>query len=195
MLIDSFMGRARRATATTRAAGALLAAVATALAPAVPARAEAAALVQPKQLTADRSLPARQLAEQLHAARLYDTFWSTGDEAQARAALAPDFVDRTLPPGRAQGVAGPLAASRAFHAAVPDVHCEVEQMIVAGDRVVAHLRLSGHFTGSFGAVRGRGQPVDFIATDIYRIRGGRIAENWHLEDNLTFLTQLGVVKP
>nr|WP_246794720.1 ester cyclase [Burkholderia perseverans] len=175
-------------------AGALLAVVVTTLAPAAPARAEAADQVQPKQLIADRSLPATQLAAQLHAARLYDTFWSTGDETQARAALAPDFVDRTLPPGRAQGVAGPLAASRAFHAAVPDVHCEVEQMIVAGDRVVAHLHFSGHFTGSFGSVRGHGQPVDFIATDIYRIRDGRIAENWHLEDNLTFLTQLGVVK-
>lgn len=189
MLIDSLMDRARRAPATM--AGALLAVVVIVLAP---ARAEAADLAQPKQLIADHGLPPTQLAAQLHAARLYDTFWSTGDEAQARAALAPDFIDRTLPPGRAQGVAGPLAASRAFHAAVPDVHCEVEQMIVAGDRVVAHLHFSGHFTGSFGSVRGHGQPVDFIATDIYRIRDGRIAENWHLEDNLTFLTQLGVVK-
>jgi len=35
--------------------------------------------------------------------------------------------------------------------------------------------------------------VNFIATDIYRIADGRIAENWHLEDNLTFLQQIGVV--
>lgn len=33
----------------------------------------------------------------------------------------------------------------------------------------------------------------FIATDIYRIANGQIAENWHLEDNLTFLQQIGVV--
>ena len=37
--------------------------------------------------------------------------------------------------------------------------------------------------------------MDFIATDIYRVAGGRIAENWHIEDNLTLLTQLGVVTP
>lgn len=36
---------------------------------------------------------------------------------------------------------------------------------------------------------------NFIATDIDRLAHGRIVENWHLEDNLTFLQQIGVVKP
>jgi hypothetical protein len=35
--------------------------------------------------------------------------------------------------------------------------------------------------------------VSFIATDIYRIANGQIAESWYLEDNLTFLQQIGVV--
>jgi hypothetical protein len=35
--------------------------------------------------------------------------------------------------------------------------------------------------------------VSFIATDIYRIGNGQIAESWYLEDNLTFLQQIGVV--
>jgi len=35
--------------------------------------------------------------------------------------------------------------------------------------------------------------VDFIATDILRVRDGRITDNWHLEDNLTFLQQIGMV--
>ncbi|AOJ40160.1 polyketide cyclase [Burkholderia lata] len=150
-------------------------------------------LVQPKTLIVDKSLSKQQAEQQIRAARLYDTFWSTGDEAQAREALAADFTDRTLPAGRPQGIAGPLAASKGFHRAVPDVHAEVEQMIVAGDRVVTHLHFTGHFTGTFNGVQGKGQVVDFIATDIYRIRDGKITDNWHLEDNLTFLQQLGVV--
>jgi predicted ester cyclase len=150
-------------------------------------------LVEPQTLIVDRTLPKKQLDAQIRAARTYDTFWTTGDEAQARAALAENFTDRTLPPGRPQGIAGPLAASRAFHAAVPDVKASVEQMIVAGDRVVTHLHFTGHFTGTFNGAHGKGQTVDFIATDIYRIREGKITDNWHLEDNLTFLQQLGVV--
>jgi predicted ester cyclase len=159
-----------------------------------PAHAAGDDLVQPEVLIVDQSLPAGQVEQQILAARTYDTFWSTGDEAQARAALAPDFTDRTLPPGRPQGIAGALAASKFFRGAVPDVRCEVKQMIVAGDRVITHLRFTGHFTGKLKDVQGHGQPVDFIATDIYRIRNGQIAENWHLEDILTFLQQVGVVK-
>ena len=127
------------------------------------------------------------------AARRYDTFWNSGEEELARSALAADFMDRTLPPGRTQGVSGPIAASKFFRAAVPDLTCEVEQMIVAGDRVVSHLHFRGHFTGRFKDVQGNAQAIDFIATDIYRVSDGRIAENWHLEDNLTLLQQLGQI--
>lgn len=150
-------------------------------------------LVEPAVLVVDSGLPKDQAEAQIMAARRYATFWTTGEEALARAALAPDFMDRTLPPGRAQGVAGPLAASKAFRAAVPDIHCSVDQMIVSGNRVVAHLHFTGNFTGIFNGAHGKGQKVDFIATDIYRIANGRIAENWHIEDNLTFLQQIGVI--
>jgi predicted ester cyclase len=101
-------------------------------------------------------------------------------------------MDRTLPDGRQQGIAGPIAASATVHTAIPDIRCDIEQLIVARDRVVVHLHFSGHFTGEFKGMPGRGQAIHFIATDIYRIVDGRIAENWHLEDNLALLEQLGV---
>ncbi|MEM5340011.1 ester cyclase [Paraburkholderia azotifigens] len=182
----------RLASSLRRAVSAALAVASLAVVPAF-AAAPSGALVEPQHLSVDSSLPKAQRDAQVLAARRYDTFWSTGDEALARAALAPGFTDRTLPPGRAQGIEGPLAASKFVRAAVPDLQAEIEQMVVAGDRVVVHLRFHGHFTGQFKGVRGEGQNIDFIATDIYRIADGRIAENWHLEDNLTFLQQLGVV--
>jgi predicted ester cyclase len=88
---------------------------------------------------------------------------------------------------------GHIAASNGFLAAVPDLKLVVVQRLVAGDRVVSHMRFTGHFSGTFMGHTGAGQPVDFIATDILRVRNGRITDNWHLEDNLTFLQQIGVV--
>lgn len=125
------------------------------------------------------------------AARTYAAFWNTGDPALARAALAEKFIDRTLPAGRPQGVAGPIAASATFRAAVPDLSAAIEDLIVADDRAVARLHFTGHFTGRFQDLVGDGRTVDFHAIDVYRVENGRIAENWHLEDNLTLLTQLG----
>lgn len=163
---------------------------------ALPARAAdpVETLPEPASTVVDRSLSAERLAAQSLAARRYYGFWNSGDPALARAALAPDFMDRNLPAGRPQGPEGPLFASRQFRAAVPDLRAEVEEMLVVGDRVVGRLRFRGHFTGRFGVHQGDGRAIDFIATDIYRIdASGRIAENWHLEDNLTLLQQLGVV--
>ena len=128
------------------------------------------------------------------AARRYAAFWNTGDPAYAIAALSPDFYDPTLPAGRPQGLAGPLQASQTFRAAVPDLTAEITDMVVAGDRVAVHLRFKGHFTGRFGDVVGKGQIIDFQAFDLYRIYGGQIAENWHLEDNLGLMKQMGIFK-
>ena len=151
----------------------------------------------PKSVVIDRSISTSQREAMSLAARRYYAFWDTGDVAYAHAALAPDFVDRNLPAGRPQGPEGPVFASKNFRTVVPDLHVEVEEMLIVGDRVIGRLRFTGHFTGTFGngaaARQGDGRAIDFIATDIYRIANGRIAENWHLEDNLTFLQQLGVV--
>lgn len=132
------------------------------------------------------------------AARRYAAFWESGDPALARLALADDFTDRTLPAGRPQGLAGPLQASQVFHAAVPDLKVAIEDMLVAGNRVTLRLHFTGRFTGVFptpqGPLQGQGQAIDFHAFDLYQVNAqGRISDNWHLEDNLTLLRQLGVL--
>lgn len=152
-------------------------------------------LPRPEVTTIDASLPRAQADAAILAARRFYAFWNTGEQRHLDAAIAPSFTDRTLPRGRPQGPTGPAFASRNFRAAVPDLTCEITQLIVAGDRVVAHLRFRGHFTGTFGERKGTGQTVDFLATDILRVQGGRITDNWHIEDNLTLLQQLGVVAP
>jgi predicted ester cyclase len=169
----------------------LLAALPLAAAHAAPPAPE---LIRPRQQFVDPSLPAAQAEASVLAARRYASFWNSGDEALARAALAPGFTDRTLPTGRAQGLPGPLAASTFVRAAVPDMRADIEQLIVSGDRAIVHLRFRGHFTGNFKGVQGKGQAIDFIATDIYRVVDGQITDNWHIEDNLAFLRQLGVIR-
>jgi predicted ester cyclase len=148
---------------------------------------------KPHQLIMDKSLPQAQLTANESVAREYATFWNTGDESLARDALAVNFIDKTPPEGRKQGPEGAILASRAFRAAVPDLRCEVEQMIISGNRVVSHLHFYGTFSGTFGKLKGKGQKIDFIATDIYDIREGKIAANWHIEDNLTLMKQLGAL--
>ena len=155
--------------------------------------AEAVARAQPAELVMAPGPSARQREALLKPVDAFYGFWNNGSLALLDVALAPDFTDHTLPPGRPQGPAGPAAAGKAFIAAIPDLRCAVVLRVVAGDRVVSHLRFTGHFTGTFDGRTGTGQPIDFIATDILRVRNGRISDNWHLEDNLMFLRQIGAL--
>jgi steroid delta-isomerase-like uncharacterized protein len=129
------------------------------------------------------------------AARRYAAFWNTGEARYAEAAVARDFVDRTLPSGRAQGLKGVLEASKNFRAAIPDLRAEIEELLVVNDRAVVRYIFTGHFTGSFKDLKGDGREISFRAVDIYRVRDGQISDNWHLEDNLSLMQQLGTVKP
>lgn len=151
-------------------------------------------LVEPNLHVVDQSLTSAESQSITLAARRYYTFWHTGDADYAQAALAENFIDLNLPAGRPQGPNGPLMASRQFRKAVPNLSITVEEMLIVGDRAVGRLRFKGNFTGIFNGRQGSGQAIDFAAVDIYRIRDGKIIENWHLEDNLTLLKQLETIK-
>ncbi len=154
---------------------------------------EAFAISKPQELiVANDIAPARRDAL-LKPVDAFYGFWINGSPRLLEQAISASFFDHALPPGRPQGPAGPAVASQAFLAAVPDLRLAVLQQLVVGDRVVSHLRFTGHFTGTFGGISGNGQSVDFIATDILKIRDGKITDNWHLEDNLTFLRQIGAL--
>jgi predicted ester cyclase len=142
----------------------------------------------------DESISATKVESMSRVARAYYTFWSTGDPQFAEVALAADFLDLNLPQGRPQGPRGPIVASQHFREAIPDLSVSVEEMFIVGDRVIGRLRFKGHFTGRFNGVQGKGQAVDFSAVDIYQIKNGKISTNWHLEDNLRLLEDMGVIE-
>jgi predicted ester cyclase len=129
------------------------------------------------------------------AAGRYAAFWNTGEAHYAEAALAQNFVDRTPPSGRPQGIKGVLEASKNFRAAIPDLRAEIEELLVVNDRAVVRYTFTGHFTGSFKDLKGDGRAISFRAVDIYRVQNGQISDNWHLEDNLSLMQRLGSVKP
>ncbi|WP_335918719.1 ester cyclase [Shewanella algae] len=143
----------------------------------------------PKVLVTDGS---QAEAEIVQAARLYAAFWNSGDPAFARAALSEHFVDRTLPSGRPQGLGGVLQASEGFRRAVPDLSAEIEHLLVADDYVTVRLRFRGHFSGQFGEQQGQGQAINFQAVDLYRVKQGRITDNWHLEDYQSLFSQMNL---
>ncbi|WP_433236262.1 ester cyclase [Streptosporangium sp. CA-135522] len=147
-------------------------------------------LVQPKRLTVDRSIGTGRARTAVRLAQRLYTFWNTGRSTYLDAAISRDFRDNTLPTGRPQGPAGPLFASKNFRAAVPDLTCELSDLLVTGDKITARLVFRGHFTGTLDGRRGQGQKVEFNAIDIQHVEGDRITEDWHIEDDQTLMAQV-----
>src|SRR5205807_8926702 len=105
------------------------------------------------------------------------------------------FADRTLPSGHLQGIKGVREASKNFRATIHDLTAEIEELLVVNNRAVVRYTFTGHFTGSFKDLKGDGLEISFRAVDTYRVHDGQISDNWHLEDNLSLMQQLGAVKP
>ena len=158
---------------------------------AVPANAQS--LQSAGTITADAPTSSPRVKTMVLAAQRWWTFLSTGDETLIRAAAAETFHDNTLPPGRTQGRDGAVAAFRAFRQGSPDLKCVIAQTLVVRDMVHARGTCSGTLTGTFLGTQGTGQKFSFAAADTYRIVGGRIVEDWHMEDYLTFFSQIGLV--
>ncbi|AQS37773.1 SnoaL-like polyketide cyclase [Shewanella psychrophila] len=138
-------------------------------------------------VSADQSAHSMEIKE---AAMNYANFWNTGEEKYAREALFKDFKDMTPPEGRKAGIEGVLEASRSFRKVIPNLHVEVEHLLITGDYATVRYRFKGNFNGKMGDIQGKGQIIDFPAADIYEIHDGKIMKNWHLEDYNTFFSQV-----
>ncbi|WP_207798923.1 ester cyclase [Taibaiella soli] len=147
-----------------------------------------------KSITVDRTLTKQQSDEMIAIARNFYAFWNTGKEEYLRASVSENFFDNTLPNGRPQGFKGILFASANFRKSVPDLHCSMEDLIITGDKIVCRQIYTGHNTGPTAGHPASGNTIEFFAIDILHVRNGKVYEDWHLEDNLTFLQEAGVVK-
>ncbi len=152
----------------------------------------AVAVARPEVLVSADDRTASRLAD---LAATYYGFWNNGSATLFERTVSPRYTDHTLPAGRQQGPSGLADAGAAFFVAFPDGRVKILQQILAEDRIVSHLRITGTFTGRRGGMDGAGQAIDYLATDIMRVVDGHVVENWHVEDHETLHRQLAATIP
>jgi predicted ester cyclase len=102
-----------------------------------------------------------------------------GDEAAFRELMAPDFVNRTAPPGAPTGPEGMLNTfNRVLRPAFPDLSVEIHEQIAEGDKVTTRKTIRGTHRGDLFGVAPTGKSVAIEVIDIVRIADGRYAEHW-----------------
>jgi predicted ester cyclase len=67
-------------------------------------------------------------------------------------------------------------------AEIPDVHYEIERLVVHGDQVACRIRFDCTPAASFRGIPATGRSISFVEHVFYRYEDGRIAQMWSLID-------------
>ena len=81
-----------------------------------------------------------------------------------------------------------------FRAGMPDFRIVIEDMIAEGDRVVARFTGHGTHQASFFGETPTSKPVILYGMTMFRMKDGRILEDWETMDEHDLRRQVGAVE-
>jgi steroid delta-isomerase-like uncharacterized protein len=107
--------------------------------------------------------------------------------------MASNIIEHNPFPGQGPGVEGFKQGLAVFREAFPDLHCVVDDVFAAADKVVMRTTMKGTHKGSFMNMPPTGKQVSVEGIDIVRMSGGKAVEHWGILDALTMMQQLGAI--
>ncbi len=105
-----------------------------------------------------------------------------------------DFVEhqRGFPTPDLDGLKRDIASLRR---SIPDIHLEIADTIVEGDKICFILRGQGTHGGPLGPLPASGTHLTIDVIDVCRFREGKIAEHWGVADRMGIMEQIGMPQP
>jgi len=102
-----------------------------------------------------------------------------GDAVAFRELMAPEFVNRSAPPGTPTGPEGmAYMFDQILRPALPDLTVEIHDQIAEADKVTTRKTLRGTHRGELLGVPATNNPVAIEVIDVVRLQDGRYVEHW-----------------
>ena len=120
--------------------------------------------------------------------------WSEGRTERIGEFYAENFSADYPTTNWGDGLAGIEALVTQIRSAFPDYHEQIDELIVAGDKVIVRLTITATHRGDMPSIPATGRQVAFRDVTVCRVENGKIAQQWGVSDMLTLYTQLGVVQ-
>ncbi|MDQ6806919.1 MAG: ester cyclase [Actinomycetota bacterium] len=124
--------------------------------------------------------------------RFFEEFCNDRRADVADEVIAADYIAHGPQAPPAEGPDGIRERVGLYQDAV-DGHWDVQEIISAGDRVVACWIGNGTHRGELMGVEATGRPISVEAISVFRVESGKIAEEWTVWDALGLLQQVGAV--
>lgn len=117
--------------------------------------------------------------------------FNAGDLDACVARLTPDFVINLAElPDPLHGPSAWRQGAELMRHAFPDLEAQVQDIFAAEDRVAVRLIFRGTHTGEFLGVPASGRGIRYVSHELYRVAGGRLAEEWICSDMATLMRQI-----
>ena len=120
--------------------------------------------------------------------RFIDEVWNSGHYEAAADLYSEQYANMF-----GTGPSAKAAPIRLYREAFPDLHLDVEDLIVAGDTVVPRVTFRGTDKGGYMGRAPTGQAVEEWAVTIMHFEDDRVVREWIGADKLGLFIQLGVV--
>jgi len=127
--------------------------------------------------------------------RYFTEVWNSGKLDVLDELLDPQYINHTpSTPNPPPGPAGLKPIVAAIRKAFPDLHYEIQDLIVNDSMAVARVIMTGTHTGDLFGLPPTGKKIAVNQINIEKIRHGKIVEHWRVTDELTLMKQIGVVQ-
>ncbi len=125
--------------------------------------------------------------------RFLDEVISKGNMAVLDETCAPDLVWHGGSVGEFRSLEEFKQGVSPFFSAFPDLRVTPDDVLSERDKVVCRYTWDGTHKGDFFGVPATGRRVTVSGMSVYRLAGGKIVEEWWLEDLLGLMQQLGAI--
>lgn len=126
--------------------------------------------------------------------RYFGELFNAGRTELVPELLAEDYVNLSPGwPGLPTGRDGVVLVVDAMRAAFPDLHYEIEDLVVTDDAVAAFTTVTGTHRGEFAGLAPTGRSFTIRQITLERFRDGRIVSHRRVTEELSLLRQLGAI--
>ena len=108
--------------------------------------------------------------------------------------LSEDSIERDPAPGIPPTRDGWKQLFKMFAEATPGYHV-INDLIAEDDRVVAHITAYGKHVGNIFGIPATNKEFSMKGIVIWRLKNGKITENWAQSDMVGMMIQLGALLP
>jgi steroid delta-isomerase-like uncharacterized protein len=128
--------------------------------------------------------------------RFYEEVFNRGNLQAIDELVNQNMLEHQLLPGLPPGREGLRQWTIMFRTAFPDLHADIEDLTIDGDRVWIRSVMRGTNTGQFMGMSPTGKTFQAESIDIIRVdQHGSMVEHWGVFDQAAMMQQLGLAQP